>query len=68
MDLAQHGGKHYLVVIDSYSSWPEILELRHLDTRAVTSALEKLFVTFGIPEVVHLDGGPQFRSKFRDWC
>ena len=68
MDLALHGGKHYLVMVDCYSGWPEILELRHLDTKAVTNALENLFETFGIPEVVCLDGGPQFRSEFQDWC
>ena len=35
--------------------------------KAVTSVLEKLFETFGIPEIVHSDGGPQFRSEFQEW-
>ena len=50
MDLAQHGRKHSLVVVDRYSGWPEIVELRHLDKKAVTITLEELLETFGIPE------------------
>ena len=68
MDLTQHGRKHSLVVVDRYSGWPEIVELRHLVTKAVTITLEKLFKMFGIPEIVCLDGGQQFRSKFWEWC
>ena len=68
MDHAQHGRIHSLVVVDRYSGWPEIVELRHLDTKAVTITLEKFFKTFGIPEIVCLEGGQQFRSDFQKWC
>ena len=68
MELALHGRKHSLVVVDRYSGWPEKVELGHLDTKAVTITLEKLFKTFGIPEIVCLDGGQQFRSELREWC
>ena len=61
MDLAQLNGKHYLVVLDRYSGWPEITELKNLETDAVTRALERLYDTFGVPEVPHSNGGPQFR-------
>ena len=37
-------------LVDCYSGWPEIVELRHLDKKAVTITLEELLETFGIPE------------------
>ena len=42
--------------------------MRHLVTKAMSITLEKLFKMFGIPEIVCLDGGQQFRSEFREWC
>ena len=61
VDLAQLEGKHYLVLADRYSGWPEVKQLTHLDTHSITK-------TFGIPERIRSDGGPQFRQDFASWC
>ena len=61
-DLAQLGGKHYLV------GWPEVAQLRHLDTKAVTNEFESLFLTFGVPNKIRTDGGRHYRSKLKGWC
>ena len=68
VDLAQLDGKHYLVLADRYSGWPEIAQLTHLDTHAIVKVLERIFETFGIPERIRTNGGPQFRGKFASWC
>ena len=39
-----------MVVIDNYSGWSELAQLKHLDIEAVTDTLKGLFKTFGIPE------------------
>ena len=68
VDLAQLEGKHYLVLADRYSGWPEVKQLTHLDTHSITKTLEEIFETFGIPERIRSDGGPQFRQDFASWC
>ena len=68
VDLAQLDGKHYLVLADRYSGWPEVKLLNHLDTNSIIKVLETIFETFGIPERVRTDGGPQFRREFANWC
>ena len=68
VDLAQLSGKHYLVLADRYSGWPEVVQLTYLDTNAIIKTLERIFETFGIPERIRTDGGPQFRQDFANWC
>ena len=34
----------------------------------MTNKLERLFETFGVPERIYPDEGPQFWSKFVEWC
>ena len=68
VDLAQLDGKHYLVLADRYSGWPEVKLLKHLDTSSIIKVLETIFETFGIPERIRTDGGPQFRREFASWC
>ena len=64
VDLAQLNGKHYLVLADRYSGWPKVEQLTYLDTNAIIKTLEGIFETFGIPERIRTDGGPQFRQDF----
>ena len=65
-DFFDYGGKHYLVVGDRLSGWVEVLSstagtnlggaaglLRHL---------RSFFATFGVPEELSSDGGPEFTA------
>ena len=56
------------MVVDHFSGLLELPQLRHLDTKAVSSYLERLFKTFGMSENILSDGGPQFRLEFVEWC
>ncbi|XP_055620280.1 uncharacterized protein K02A2.6-like [Toxorhynchites rutilus septentrionalis] len=62
-------GEYYLVVVDSFSKWPEILQTRYPTTSTTTTFLRECFARFGIPTVIVSDNGSQFTSaEFRDFC
>ena len=64
IDFAEKDGKHYLVVTDAHSKWPEIV-LMNKDTsaRATIKCLRDLFSKYGFPLQIVSDNGPQFRSE-----
>lgn len=67
-DLCEFKGKHFLVVIDYYSRWLEVLSLTQTTSEAVISKLMSIFIRFGIPEELITDNGPQFTSRqFQDF-
>ncbi|XP_055633543.1 uncharacterized protein K02A2.6-like [Toxorhynchites rutilus septentrionalis] len=62
-------GEYYLVVVDSFSKWPEILQTRYPTTSTTTTFLRECFARFGIPTVIVSDNGSKFTSaEFRDFC
>ncbi|KAL6742231.1 hypothetical protein ANCDUO_23293 [Ancylostoma duodenale] len=62
-------GKTYLVVVDSYSKWPEIIEMTTASSTATIRQLTRLFAQFGNPYTLVSDNGTQFTSKeFADFC
>ena len=60
-DFFHYKGVNYLVVIDRYSNWP-IIERSHNGTKGLIDCLRRTFVTFGIPDELATDGGPEFTS------
>lgn len=63
-DLFSYKENEYLIVVDYYSSYFEITNLRKATTsRAVIEALKNIFARFGVPEKVISDNGPQFDSQ-----
>ena len=50
----------YLVVVDAHSKWPEVYEM---SSTTVAKTITVLRHTYGLPEQVVLDNGPQFSSK-----
>ena len=64
-------GSHYLIVVDRYSNWL-IVERGREGSKGLIICLRCTFSTFGIPEELSSDGGPEFTAnlsqKFlRDW-
>ena len=55
-------GKTYLIVVDSYSKWPEIECVASTDAKTTCAVLRKLFATHGIPRTVVSDNGSGFKS------
>jgi len=67
--LFQFAAKHYLVVADIYSLWPEVYLLKSLNTKSVVEALKQAFSHHGIPDEVISDNGPQYASaEFRKFA
>ena len=60
-DFFHHKGVNYLVIVDRYSNWP-IVERISGGATGLIDSLRRLFVTYGIPDEVSSDGGPEFTA------
>ncbi|KIH68922.1 integrase core domain protein [Ancylostoma duodenale] len=59
----------FLVIVDAYSKWPEIIEMSSTTSKATIRQLDRLFAQFGDPGVLVSDNGTQFTSmEFADFC
>ena len=61
----------YLVIVDRYSNWP-IVERSKNGAQGLITSLRRTFVTFGIPDELSSDGGPEFtahstRRFLKEW-
>jgi len=56
-------GRTFLIVVDAHSKRPEVVEMKTTTTTANIQELWNLFSTFGLPEQVVSDNGPQFISS-----
>ena len=70
-DYFKYSGRNYLVVVDRYSGWPSVYRLTG-GSAPLIKKLREIFVTFGIPEELASDGGPEFSSSdtvtfLKDW-
>ena len=62
-DLFQLDGSTYLLAVDYFSRYPEVIELTSTSSKAVISSLKAIFSCHGIPLVLMSDNGPQFDSS-----
>ncbi|UYV62275.1 K02A2.6-like [Cordylochernes scorpioides] len=60
MDLFKFENKWYLVVIDYYSRFPEMIQLDRLTASVVVRSCKSIFARHGIQETVVSDNGTQF--------
>nr|XP_049463733.1 uncharacterized protein K02A2.6-like [Anopheles coluzzii] len=56
-------GDYYLIVVDSFSKWPEIIRTSNVTAKATIAMLRSLFARFGIPKTLVSDNGTQFTSE-----
>ena len=62
-------GKHYQVLVDSYSGWFEIDLLRNLTSSTVISKLKRHFSVHGTPHTLITDNAGQYTSQhFKDFA
>lgn len=70
-DYFHYQCRNFLVVIDRYSNWP-IVERAKDGAQGLINVLRSTFATYGIPDELASDGGPEFVSHtttdfLRDW-
>ena len=61
-DYFHYHGHSYLVIIDRYSNWP-IVERAEDGATGLVKTLRHTFATYGIPDELSSDGGPEFVSN-----
>lgn len=62
IDLFMLEGKEYVVVVDYYSRFFELEQLKRTTTKDTALVLEPIFARFGVPRTIRTDNGPQFTS------
>lgn len=67
--LGPFKSKMYLVIIDAFTKWPEVFEMKSTTTEITIEALRETFARYGIPETMVSDNGTQFTAnKFLEFC
>ena len=60
-DYFTHNNHDYVVIVDRYANWPMVFRSESA-TEGLIKRLRETFVTFGVPEELTSDGGPQYTS------
>ncbi|KRX62859.1 Transposon Tf2-9 polyprotein [Trichinella sp. T9] len=55
-------GKTFLIVVDAFSKWLEVIPISEMSTRTVIEELRQLFATHGLPNTIVSDNAAQFAS------
>ena len=56
-------GHMWLIVIDAYSKWPEVVPMKATTATRTIGKLRTIFACWGLPEQILTDNGPQFTSE-----
>ena len=66
-DYCDFEGSHYLITVDRFSNWPEVVKVLNSSSNSgsagLMKSLKRYFATFGVPEELSSDGGPEFIAK-----
>lgn len=65
-DIFQIGNAFFLLVVDYFSKYPELVKLTSTKSEQVIRHLKEIFSRHGIPKVVFSDNATQFQSRFFD--
>ena len=62
-------GYYYLLIVDSYSKWPEVFKYKHPTVTNTIRALNEVFSQLGVPNTIVSDNGMMFTgSEFKVYC
>ena len=62
-DLFELKGKKYIIVVDYFSRYPEVIQLSSTTSSGIITAMKTIFSRHGIPRTLVSDNGPQFTSS-----
>eukprot|EP00731_Ephydatia_muelleri_P004849 Em0002g1025a len=61
-DMFEHNGSSYLLVVDYFSRFIEVVKMTTTTSNSVIMILKSIFSRHGIPETLRSDNGPQYVS------
>lgn len=62
-------GKYYLVIVDAYSKWPEVVQSTTISSKEILNRLHEFISRYGQPKTLVSDNGTQFTSAiFKQFC
>lgn len=67
-DILEQNSKNYLVVIDYYSNWIELIKLKRKTAYEVNMELMKLFSSYGYPHIIVADNMPCGSFECREFA
>ncbi|XP_014675070.1 PREDICTED: uncharacterized protein K02A2.6-like [Priapulus caudatus] len=68
-DLFDFQLSKYLLLVDYYSKYIDVVELSSTTTSSITNVMKQIFACHGIPLRIRSDNGPQFSStRFNKFC
>ena len=62
-DLFHWEQRDFLLVVDYYSRYVEVVKLDDIKSRTVVNHTKSIFARYGIPSVVRSDNGPQYSGQ-----
>ena len=66
-DYFDLGGVHYLVTVDRFTNWVDVRRAKpdteESGSKGLITACREVFMSFGVPEEVANDGGPEYKSN-----
>lgn len=67
VDIVEFAGKNYLVLIDHFSHWLELVSLKDKTSKSVIDCFQDIFTRFGYPEIIVGDNLPFVSSHCRKY-
>ena len=66
-DIMHYKGKDYLIVVDFYSKYPELVQLESKTATTIITKMKSIFARHGIPEQLMSDNMPYSSQEFREF-
>ena len=71
-DFFQFSSKQYLLIVDSFSKFPELFTMDSTISSKIIDYFKSVFARHGKPDILYTDNGPQFVSRefqqfLKDW-